>query len=66
MRAELQETRGKLVERKRIERAKGILMKQRALSDDEAFAQMRKLAMNRGMKLAEVADMIIDAHDLIG
>jgi response regulator NasT len=66
LRAELQETRGKLAERKRIERAKGILIKQRDLSEDEAYAQMRKLAMNRGLKLAEVADMIIEAHELIG
>ena len=66
LRAELHETRGKLAERKRIERAKGILIKQRDLSEDEAYAQMRRLAMNRGLKLAEVADMIIDAHDLIG
>ena len=66
LRAELQETRGKLAERKRIERAKGILMKQRTLSDDDAYAQLRRLAMNRGLRLVEVADKIIEAHDLIG
>jgi response regulator NasT len=66
LRAELQETRGKLAERKRIERAKGILMAQRNLSDDDAYGQMRKLAMNRGLRLVDVADKIIEAHDLIG
>ena len=55
-----------LAERKRIERAKGILMKERGLDDDAAYAQLRKLAMDRGLKLVDVADRSIEAHDLLG
>ena len=65
LRAELQETRGKLAERKRIERAKGILMQARALDEEAAYREMRKLAMDRGVKLADIAQQIIDAKFLL-
>jgi response regulator NasT len=66
LRAELAQTREELVAGKRIARAKAILMKERAMSEDDAHRTMRKLAMDRGVKLAEIAERIIDAHELLG
>jgi len=66
LRAELADTRLKLSERKEIERAKGILMKQRAITEDEAFAMLRSLAMERGVRLGEAARQVIDVARLLG
>lgn len=66
LRAELQASKTALAQRKRIERAKGILMRARGLSEEAAYAEMRRMAMNRGVKLAEIADRIIEAKDLLG
>ena len=65
LRAELEATRGQLASRKRIERAKGILMQARALDEEAAYREMRKLAMDRGVKLADIAQQIIDAKFLL-
>jgi two-component system, response regulator / RNA-binding antiterminator len=66
LRAELDEARSELVARKRIERAKGLLMKARGLSEDDAYRAMRKLAMDRQATLADVAQQLIDAAELLG
>lgn len=66
LRAELEDTRGKLAERKDVERAKGILMKQRGVGEDEAFTMLRSLAMQRGIKLGEAARQVIDISALLG
>ena len=66
LRAELEETKTRLEERKLVERAKGILMKQRATSEDEAFARLRTLAMQRGIRLGEAARQVIDVASLLG
>lgn len=65
MRSELESTATKLAERKEIERAKGILMKQRGLDEEAAFQAMRKLAMERGSKLGEIARQIVQAAELL-
>ena len=65
LRAELEDARTRLAERKAIERAKGILMKQRAISEDEAFAALRSLAMQRGVRLGEIAQQVIDVAALL-
>lgn len=57
---ELKQTRSKLEERKLIERAKGILMENRQLTEDEAFKRIRKMAMDKGQTLSQVARNIID------
>jgi response regulator NasT len=62
---ELLETRGKLAERKLIERAKGIIMKQQGLSEDAAFQAMRRLAMRKNKRLAEIAESVISASELL-
>ena len=43
-----------------VERAKGILMQQKGVPEDEAFRLMRKLAMDRNAKLLEVAQQVVD------
>lgn len=65
MRVELAETRRALEERKVIDRAKGILMRARGVGEDEAYSLMRKAAMDQGRKVADVAQALITAADLL-
>lgn len=60
LRAELKATQTKLSERKIVERAKGLLMEARQLSEEEAFKRLRTMAMERGIKLVEAAQRVID------
>ena len=62
---ELAEARNALEERKVIERAKGILMKMRGLSEEEAFALLRQTAMNEKKKLADIAQSVVTAAGLL-
>lgn len=64
--AELNETRHKLAERKLIDRAKGILMSNQRLTEDQAYQKLRSMAMNKNLKLAEIAQRILDVEDLLG
>lgn len=63
---ELEDTRHKLAERKVIDRAKGLLMKRHALSEEQAYQKLRNLAMNKNLKLADIAQRILDVEDLLG
>jgi two-component system, response regulator / RNA-binding antiterminator len=63
---ELEEARSELENRKVIERAKGILMKTRGLSEEEAYALLRRTAMNQNRKIAEIAQSLVTAADLLG
>ena len=65
MRIELETTRRALEERKLIDRAKGILMKARGISEDEAYALMRKTAMDQGRKVVDVASALVTAAGLL-
>ncbi len=65
LRAELDEANSALAERKLIERAKGLVMKQRQCSEEEAYQALRKLAMSRNMRVAEVAKTVIAAAELL-
>ncbi|APX92213.1 hypothetical protein BWR19_04245 [Halomonas sp. 1513] len=60
MRQELDRTRTQLTERKRIERAKGLLMRHQSCDEEQAYQMLRKLAMDRGQRIAEVATSVID------
>ncbi|MCU7958800.1 MAG: ANTAR domain-containing protein [gamma proteobacterium symbiont of Bathyaustriella thionipta] len=62
---ELDRTKAHLQERKIIERAKGLLMQQRSCTEEEAYAALRKLAMQRNKRLAEIANSVIDAASLL-
>ena len=65
MRRELEKAESQLVERKDIDRAKGILMKQRGWSEDEAYQALRKMAMDKGIKLTEVAHQVVAVAELL-
>lgn len=65
LREELRDAQTKLVERKMIERAKGILMKQKGISEEEAFRLLRNLAMDRNAKLLDVAQQVVDVAKLL-
>jgi response regulator NasT len=65
LRTELAHARTELHERKVVDRAKGLLMERQGLSEQEAYAKLRKTAMDRGLKLAEVAQRILDVADLL-
>lgn len=62
---ELADARSALDERKIVERAKGILMKMRGLSEEDAFALMRQTAMNEKKKLVEIAQSVITASGML-
>ncbi|MEP2942499.1 MAG: ANTAR domain-containing protein [Hyphomicrobiales bacterium] len=65
MARELEDARSALEERKVIDRAKGIVMTTKGLSEDEAYALMRKTAMNQNRKLHEVAEGLVMAKNLL-
>ena len=63
---ELEEARSELEGRKLIDRAKGILMKTRGLSEADAYALLRKTAMNQNRRIADIAQSLITAAGLLG
>jgi response regulator NasT len=65
LRDELEKTKSSLEERKLIDRAKGILIKKRGCSEEEAYQTLRRSAMDRGQRLADVARTLIDMIDLL-
>jgi response regulator NasT len=65
LRDELDRAKQELEERKIVERAKGILMKERGLSEDAAYSLLRKAAMNENRRLAEVAQSVVTAARLL-
>jgi two-component system, response regulator / RNA-binding antiterminator len=66
LRSDLAEANRKLSERKLVERAKGLLMKERGVDEQEAYQLLRSLAMNRGKRLGDVAQDVIAAVELLG
>jgi response regulator NasT len=65
MARELEEARSELENRKLIDRAKGILMSTRGLSEADAYALLRKTAMNQNRKISEIAESLITAAGLL-
>lgn len=66
MARELEEARTELESRKLIDRAKGILMKSRGLSEPDAYGLLRRTAMNQNRKITDVAQSLIMAAGLLG
>jgi two-component system, response regulator / RNA-binding antiterminator len=62
---ELDRARSALDERKVIDRAKGILMKAKGLSEEEAYALMRRTAMNENKRIADLAQSVVTAAELL-
>jgi two-component system, response regulator / RNA-binding antiterminator len=65
LREELDRTKAALDERKIVERAKGILMKERGLTEETAYGLMRKAAMNENRRVADVAQSVVTAAGLL-
>jgi response regulator NasT len=65
MARELEEARSQLESRKLIDRAKGILMSTRKISEADAYALLRKTAMNQNRKISEIAESLITASGLL-
>jgi two-component system, response regulator / RNA-binding antiterminator len=62
---ELDRTKMALEERKVIDRAKGILMKLKGLTEEEAYVLMRSTAMREKKKIGEIAQSILTASELL-
>jgi two-component system, response regulator / RNA-binding antiterminator len=66
LRLELQSAKTELQDRKTVDRAKGLLMQRQGLSEQQAYEKLRKTAMDKGLKLADVAQRMLDVADLLG
>jgi two-component system, response regulator / RNA-binding antiterminator len=66
LRAELAGAKTELKDRKTIDRAKGLLMERQGLSEHAAYEKLRKTAMDKGLKLVDVAQRMLDVMDLLG
>ena len=62
---ELYKAKTSLAERKTVDKAKGLIMQQRKVSEDEAYRLLRKLAMRRNRRIGEVAGEVIAAADVL-
>jgi two-component system, response regulator / RNA-binding antiterminator len=65
LREELDQAKQALGERKVVERAKGILMKERGLTEEAAYALLRKAAMSDNKRVVEIAQAVITAAGLL-
>lgn len=65
LRIELSQAKIKLDERKIIERAKGIIMKQRNLDEDAAYEMLRSMAMKKNMKLADLSNQLVETASML-
>nr|WP_315241699.1 ANTAR domain-containing protein [uncultured Albidiferax sp.] len=65
-RQELDGHKAELLNRKVIDRAKGLLMQRQGLTEQEAYDRLRKAAMDKSLKLVDVAQRILDVADLLG
>ena len=66
LRQELATAKTELQDRKVIDRAKGLLMQRLQLSEQAAFEKLRKAAMDKGLRMGEAAQRLLDAADLLG
>jgi response regulator NasT len=65
LRTDLAKAQSDLAARKTIERAKGLLMKERHVGEEEAYAMLRKLAMNSGRSVSAVAADLLSFHGVL-
>jgi two-component system, response regulator / RNA-binding antiterminator len=66
LQTELAEAQGKLAERDMIDKAKRILMHSKGISEPVAYAELRKKAMSTNRRIADIAEAVVTAHDLMG
>jgi two-component system, response regulator / RNA-binding antiterminator len=63
---DLAEAQGKLAERESIDKAKRILMQSKGVSEPDAYAELRRKAMSSNRRIAEIAEAVVTAHELLG
>ena len=66
LQADLAEARGKLAEREVVDKAKRIIMDSKGVSEPEAYAELRRKAMSSSRRIAQIAEAVVTAHDLLG
>jgi response regulator NasT len=66
LRQELADTKVELQDRKIIDRAKGMLMQRQGLNEQAAYDKLRKTAMDKSLKVVEVAQRMLDVAELLG
>lgn len=66
LQSDLNEAKGKLAEREAIDRAKRILMDNKKLTEPEAYAELRRKAMSSNKRIAEIAEAVVTAYELMG
>ena len=66
LQTDLAEAKGKLAERETVDKAKRILMQGKGVSEPEAYAELRRKAMSSNRRLADIAEAVVTAHDLLG
>ena len=66
LQSDLAEAKGKLAERETIDRAKRILMDSKAISEPDAYAEMRRKAMSTNRRISTIAEAIVTAHEMLG
>ena len=65
LRNELQDAKTQLADRKIIDKAKGMIMQQQGMNEDQAYKSLRKMAMDKGLTMAKVARNIIDVMEMM-
>ncbi len=66
LQSDLADARGKLAERETIDKAKRILMQGKGVTEPEAYAELRRKAMSSSRRIAEIAEAVVTAHELLG
>ena len=66
LRTELADAKTELKDRRIIDRAKGLLMQRQQLTEEAAYARLRKTAMDKNLKIVDVAQRMLDVVDLLG
>ncbi len=66
LQTDLAEAKGKLAERETVDKAKRILMQSKGVSEPEAYAELRRKAMSSNRRLADIAEAVVTAHELLG
>jgi len=66
LQSELDDAKGKLAERETIDKAKRILMQGKGLSEPDAYAELRRKAMSSSRRIADIAEAVVTAHEIMG
>ena len=66
LQAELDAAQGKLAEREAVDKAKRILMQSKGVGEPEAYAELRRKALSSNRRIAEIAEAVVTAHELLG